>query len=138
MADLMEEGNDFSLAKAGLLGNGIVPGAPDVVKDLEDLTCLPIDDSEAAALEAVLFEIQQGAQHNPLPTARNVRRKQHCLNLSASAGPSTWTNRLTQIILKRPGGVAALREWIGIWRRCQVAPPTSVLWALGTGAGHCG
>ena len=135
MADLMEEGNDFSLAKAGLLRNGIVPGTSNVVKDLEDLTCLPVDDTEMAATEAVIDAIKKDAAYHPLPTARNVRRKQHCLNLNASAGPSSWTNRLTQIVLKRPGGVAALREWIGIWRRCQVTMQTSVLWGSGDRSG---
>ena len=112
-----------------LRGDTRVPGTHDTKEALQKLVAMDVtsDEREALAGEVAEARLRQGSV--PSVKLRNVRRKLRVLKRGAEPGPSGWRNGFLQVIGERPGGVAALAQWINCYTAGQLTADEATLWA---------
>ena len=123
------EGGCLRAAAQLLRGDKRIPGNQDTKEKLEELTALPVDDTERAATQASIDEARACADAVPLIKTRTVRRKLRTIKRGAEPGPSGWRNSHIGMIGERPFGAEVLTRWCRLYSRGILYPWDARLWA---------
>ena len=99
---------------------------------IDALVAVPIDAEEADELQEQCRLALVDAHLAPAPAHRAIRKKLETLRPSATPGPSSWRNTLTQDVGEVAGGIAAICAWATMWARGRIGVSATALWTAAT------
>ena len=123
------EGGCLRAATQLLKGDARVPTDENTLRQLRDLTAMPVDDEERSATREQVQQARACWQDVPLIKCRTVRRKLRTVKRGAEPGPSGWRNAMLVMMGERPHGCQELTRWCRLYATGSLEAEHATLWA---------